>query len=92
MEIDWEILTQTVLAVTFLLGLVGFIYLSYNKSTSPVRYNADDLLVEDNGDVFQRGKYVYYSVNSDVLFVSPSAPKNGMHPIADSSAYYVGEL
>lgn len=79
-------------------GIVIFVLLvaihrGYTKTQSPARYNADELLVEDTGDVFQQGKYIYYSLNSDIMFISPTRPTfEGRHPLAQKSAYFVGEL
>ena len=93
MEIDWEILAQVLFGISVLSLMLFAIWASYVYIMSPPKVNVNELLVEDTGGVFQRGKYIYYSVNSDVLFVSPTKPtRDGRHPLAQNSAYYVGDL
>ena len=93
MEIDWEILTQVLFGVGILSLTLFAIWASYSYITSPPKINVKDFLVEETGEVFQRGRYVYYAINRDVLFISPSKPtSDGRHPLAQNSAYYVGDL
>ena len=93
MEIDYDILFQVLMGLGWLSIILFAIWTSYKYVMSPAKYNADELLVEDTGDIFQQGKYVYYSKNSDILFISPTKPTSfGVHPLAQNSTYYVGEL
>lgn len=93
MEIDYVILSQVLFGLVCILAISFAMWKSYDYINSTPMYNADELLVENTGNIFQRGKYVYYSKNSDALFVSPTAPTSkSTHPLAQLSTIYVGEL
>lgn len=93
MEIDYQMLFAIILGLSWLSVISYLGWKSYKYIMSPPKYNANEFLVEDTGDIFQQGKYIYYSLNSDIMFISPTKPTSfGRHPLAQQSAYFVGEL